>query len=95
MAAALAAGADLICTNNIAHFPGPIMEDLGLGVMTPDDLFCHLFEVQAAVMLRVHRTTVLRFFQATDASTIEALRKAQAPRTANKVAALVNPGTED
>ena len=40
MAAALAAEADVICTNNLAHFPEPVMSDLGVEVMTPDALLC-------------------------------------------------------
>ena len=95
MAAALAAEADVICTNNLAHFPEPVLSDLGLEVMTPDCLLCRLFEVQQEAMFQVHRTTVQQFSHATDASTIAALRKAQAPRTADKVAALVGLATRD
>jgi len=95
IAAALAAGADIICTNNIVHFPEPVMDDLDLAALTPDELFCRLFDVQEDAMLQVHRTTVQQFPKATDASTIAALRKAQAQRTADRVAALVNLTTED
>jgi len=89
MAAALTAGADVICTNNLAHFPQPVMDDLKLVAMQPDDLFCHLFESHPDAMLQVHRTTVQKLHDATDASTIAALRKAQAPNTASQVTRLV------
>jgi len=89
IASALAAGADVICTNNVTDFPRSVVDDLGLAVLPADDLFCRLFELDEETMLRVHRTTVLKFRGSTDVSTVTALRKAKAPRTANHVARLI------
>jgi hypothetical protein len=43
IAAALAAGADVIVTNNLADFPSEPLALLGLRVMTADEYLCELF----------------------------------------------------
>ena len=42
IAAALAAEADIICTNNTRDFPSDTVGELGLTVATPDELICRL-----------------------------------------------------
>ena len=82
MAAALAADADVICTTNVKHFPRTDLIRIGLAVLTPDDLFVRLILADASAMVGAHRAAVSNFTTATDQSTMAALRRAQAPKTA-------------
>jgi predicted nucleic acid-binding protein len=95
IAAAVAAGADLICTNNTAHFPQSVLAGIGLEAITPDRLFSRLFAVREDAMLQVHAMSVQRFPGATHATTIAALRRAQAPHTAALVASLTGAAADD
>jgi hypothetical protein len=95
IAAALAAESTIICTGNIKHFPEHVTEALDLAVMTPDQLLTELFDSHPAAMLEVHRMTVAAFTGATDVSTVTALRKAQATRTADKVESLLGLARRD
>jgi predicted nucleic acid-binding protein len=85
MAAALAAEADIVCTNNIAHFPVPVMGALGLVAITPDTLFTRLIDAYPSQMLAVHRMTVAAFRGASDESALAALGRANATRTADRL----------
>jgi len=87
MATALAAEATIICTLNRKHFPPPVMNDLGLTVMGPDDLFTALVNDYLPQMIAVHRQVVAHFPGATNQTTLAALSKAKAPRTAQRIAA--------
>jgi hypothetical protein len=89
MAAAVAAEATVICTNNIKHFPKAVMDRHGLVAMTADALLCRLVEERPAEMVRVHRVSVSTLAGATDESTIAALRRAAAPKTADRMWALL------
>lgn len=83
LAAAVAAEADFVCTDDRAGFPAPVMADLHIEVITPDALLSALIEEVPGVMLAVHRSVVAGLRGATDDSTIVALRAAQAPRAAD------------
>ena len=83
LAAALAADARIICTNNIKHFPPDLMTRFGLIAMTPDELFTQLIFNYMPQMVAAHHATVDGLNHATDQSTMDALRRAQAPRTAD------------
>ncbi|MDR2381207.1 MAG: hypothetical protein LBE08_08575 [Bifidobacteriaceae bacterium] len=85
-ATALAAEADTICTSNLKHFPEPVMDDLGLVIMTPDTLFVQLIDDCSSQMVAAHQSSVRHFKGATDASTLAAIRKAGAARTADRMA---------
>lgn len=92
LAAAIAAEATVLCTANISDFPAQVAAALGLEVLAPDELLTGLareFEVQ---MLAAHRATVASLPGATDASTIAALRKAEAKETADLMARLLGIG---
>ena len=78
VAAAPAAEATHICTNNTSDFPPALMQTVGLGVITPDDLLSHLFKHHEPQVLAVHQTVVERFSGTTETRTIEALRRAGA-----------------
>jgi len=54
VAAALAADAPFICTNNVRGFPSGVLIRLGLAVITPDDLLSQLVRDYPASMLWVH-----------------------------------------
>jgi predicted nucleic acid-binding protein len=66
MAAAIAAEATVICTNNIKHFPKAVMDKHGLTAMTADALLSRLIEERPAEMVRVHRVSVSTLAGATD-----------------------------
>lgn len=86
LAAAVAAEAAFLCSNDRAGFPDDVMTALGIRAITSDELLGSLIEEAPSVMLRVHRTVVGRLPGATDESTIAALRAAQAHRSAALVA---------
>jgi len=86
IAAAIAAEADIICTNNLKHFPATVLGRFGMVAMTPDDLFVRLIGSHLAEMRAAHELTVASLAHATDASTITALRKAGAAKTADLMA---------
>jgi predicted nucleic acid-binding protein len=89
IAAAIAADAPFICTHNVKDFPSSIMVDLGLTVVTPDDLLCQLIQDYQQSMLWVHRASVDSLRGATDESTVLALRQAGASQAARLMAHLV------
>lgn len=90
LAAAVAAQADILCTDNTSDFPPTIMAAVGIELLTADDLLARLVTAYPAKMLAVHRTSVASLKGATDESTITALHRAQATRTADLMAALLN-----
>lgn len=89
IATAIAAEADVLCTDNIVDFPPAIMDDVGIQGMTADDLLALLVVESGDDMREVHQTVVARFPQATDATTLAALRRAGAVKTAELVAGLL------
>jgi len=82
IAAALGAPASAICTHNVGDFPPEIVRRLHIDVVTPDDLLCRLIEDCQESMMWVHHTAVESLSAATDESTMRALTKAGAPKTA-------------
>ncbi len=83
IAAAVAAEATFLCSDDLRGFPPEVMATLGLEWVTSDALLSTLVEEAPDTMLKVHRTTVSRLRGATDESTIAALRGAKAERTAD------------
>lgn len=90
LAAAVSAGADIVCTNNIKDFPPRVMTDLGMEALTADELLSILVEEFGDEMLDVHRIAVVRLPGATNESTLGALRRAGAERTADLMAPLLD-----
>lgn len=90
LAAAVSAEVDILCTDNIKHFPPQVMAAVGIEVLSADALLSRLTQDYRTDMLNVHRTTVARLQHATDESTILALRRAHAPNTADLIQALLN-----
>ena len=89
IASALTAQAEIICTNNIKHFPPTLLEPLGINVMTPDDLLMELIQQHQRIMMTVHSTVVASLAQATDESTVNALQRARAIKTSAHLASLL------
>lgn len=83
IAAAVAADATILCSDDRKGFPPEVMEALGIEWVTSDAMLCTLVEEAPETMLKVHRSAVSRLRGATDASTIAALRGAKAERTAD------------
>lgn len=83
IAAAIAAEATVLCTSNVKDFPAEVMMVLGLEVLTPDQLLSRLVADYEPQMYAAHRTAVASLKGATDQSTVEALRRAGAPTTAD------------
>ncbi|MCL2482665.1 MAG: PIN domain-containing protein [Propionibacteriaceae bacterium] len=92
IASALAVEASIICTNNLKHFPKNVMNDLGIVAITPDTLFVQLINDDLAQMIEVHNDSVRYFHGATDASTLSALRRARASRTADLMGQVLGLG---
>ena len=90
LAAALAAEATVLCTSNTKDFPAGAVEPFGIDVVTPDQLLSRLIAEYEPQMLAAHLTAVASFKGATTQSTINALRRAGAPQTADTLARLLN-----
>ncbi len=88
-----AAEADILCTDNIKHFPPEVMATLRIEALTADHLLARLVTQFPSKMLAAHRTAVASLTGATDASTIAALRRAKAPQTADLMEALLAAGS--
>jgi predicted nucleic acid-binding protein len=89
LAAAVAAEADVLCTSNLKDFPSDTVGRLGLQVQHPDELLAGLVESHPEDMREVHRHSVAGLRGATDESTIAALKRADAPRTADLISVLL------
>jgi predicted nucleic acid-binding protein len=89
LAAALAAEANVLCTSNIRDFPIEVVESLGVEVLTPDQLLSWPVIEYEPQMLAAHRTAVASLKEATDESTVNALRRAGARATAGLIAGLI------
>jgi predicted nucleic acid-binding protein len=89
IATALAAEADAICTNDKTGFPSEVLGAFGIEVVTADAPIHQLIERYPQAMLTVHLTAVRSLRGATDQSTLAALRRAKAPRTAEAMTRLL------
>jgi len=89
LAAAVAAHADILCTDNVKDFPPQAMASVGIELLTADTLLSRLVTMHPARMRDAHRTTVASLTGATDRSTIAALRRAKATQTADLMEALL------
>lgn len=89
IAAAVAAEAPFLCSDDLTGFPSEVLAALEIEWVTSDALLSTLIEEAPETMLKVHRTTVSRLRGATDESTIAALRSAKAERTADLMEALL------
>lgn len=92
IAAAVAAEAPFLCSDDRTGFPPEVMTALGIEVVTTDALLSALIEEAPAAMVGVHRTVVSRMKGATDESTLVALRRAKAVRAADLMAAMISGG---
>ena len=90
LAAAVAAHADILCTDNIRDFPHEAMEAVGIELLSADALLARLVTAHPSKMLAAHRSAVTSLTGATDASTIAALRRANATTVADLMAQLLD-----
>lgn len=93
LAASVAAEADILCTNNVKDFPTETMAQLGIELMSADELLSLLVTEFPVEMVGAHELTVSRLHGASDVSTLAALRRAGAGRAANLLAELLNVAT--
>lgn len=89
VAAAVAVSANVLCTDNVGDFPGNIMDELGIQVMSADALLCALMAEFPQESIAAHRLTVSRLPGATEQSTLAALRRAGASRAAELLRSLL------
>jgi predicted nucleic acid-binding protein len=89
LAAAVAAGAHVLCTDNIKDFPDEAMDAVGIELLNADALLASLVTAHPSKMLAAHRSAVASLIGATDASTLAALRRANATKTAGLMAELL------
>lgn len=89
LAAAVAVSADVLCTDNLKDFPIDIMNEAGVQLMPADALLSLLVIEFPEKILAAHRLTVARLPGATNDSTLTALRRAGASRTADAMARLL------
>ncbi|KDA05363.1 toxin-antitoxin system, toxin component, PIN family protein [Microbacterium sp. CH12i] len=82
LAAAIAAEAEILCTDNIKDFPIDAMKAVSIQALTADDLLSLLVKEYGDEMRAVHQTVVSHLPGATDESTLATLRRAGAVRTA-------------
>ena len=90
LAAAVAAHADILCTDNTRDFPHEAMAGVGIQLLTADELLVRLVTAQPSKMLVAHRSAVTSLTGATDASTLAALRRANATKAAHLMAQLLD-----
>jgi len=86
LAAAVAAGADILCTDNVKDFPRQVMESVGIELLNADALLARLVTDDPSKMLAAHCSAVASLPGSTDASTLAALRRANATKTAGLMA---------
>lgn len=91
LAATVAADAQVLCTSNLKDFPQHAVAEFGVNVMHPDLLLSWLVRDRPEEMRIVHDTAVERLPGATDSSTVDALRRAGAPTTAQLMDRLLRP----
>lgn len=89
LAAAVTARADILCTDNVKDFPPAAMASVGIELLTADALLSRLVANHPTKMLAAHRTAVASLPGAADESTLAALRRAKATRTADLMEALL------
>jgi len=90
IAAAVAAEAAFLCSDDANGFPEDVMASLGIETVTSDALLSTLIEDASDIMFEVHRITVARLPGATDESVLAALRAARAVRAASLMEALLS-----
>ncbi|MFT4233984.1 MAG: PIN domain-containing protein [Microbacterium sp.] len=93
LAAAVAVDADVLCTDNLRDFPDDAMVEVGIRLMSADALLTLLVTEFPDGMLAAHRLAVSRLSNATDDSTLAALRRAGASNTAAHMAGLLHVAT--
>jgi hypothetical protein len=71
------------------------MSELALTAATPDALLTQLIDEYAPRMVSVHRQAVAPLRGADDGSTLAALRRAQAPRAADRMAEILGLANPD
>lgn len=81
LAAAVAVGADVLCTDNLKDFPSEVMEEVGIKLMSADSLLSLLAAEFPDEMLAAHRLAVGSLPGADDESRLAALRRARATST--------------
>jgi hypothetical protein len=79
----------VLCTSNTKDFPDNIVKAFGIDVATPDQLLSQLVAEYEPQMLAAHQAAVVSLNGATDESTVGALRRAGASRTAELMARLL------
>lgn len=89
LGAAVAAHADILCTDNVKDFPPEAMASVRIELLTADALLSRLATMYPSRMRDAHRTAVANLTGATDRSTIAALRRAKAIQTADLMEALL------
>jgi predicted nucleic acid-binding protein len=82
LAAALAAGANILCTSNVKDFPDEVMVELDIKVITPDRLLAQMIEENPEAMTSVHMKVLEDHHDKDGTMTLEALRKTGAIKTA-------------
>ncbi len=82
----MAAETHVLCTSNLKDFPDDVMHKLGIQVVDPDTLLHSLAVTHPDEMKRAHHHAVAAMKGSTDASTLEALIRANAPRAADQMA---------
>ncbi|MCX7522473.1 PIN domain-containing protein [Microbacterium sp. STN6] len=88
--AAVAAEAEILCTDNIKDFPAEAMKAVDIQALTADDLLSLLVTEYRDEMRAVHQTVVSRLPGATDESTLATIYRAGAVRTANLIENLLD-----
>jgi predicted nucleic acid-binding protein len=91
VAAAVAARAKMLCTNNVKDFPNPVLERVRIERVTPDELLQRLASEHPSEMARAHQRAVDWTYGTTHQATLEALRRANAPQTADMMTRLLAP----
>lgn len=90
VAAAIAARATHLCTDNTVHFPHSVLHRLGIEVVTPDELLVRLAADHPVEMTHAHQRVIEWTPGTTHRRTLATLRRAQSPMVAAEMEQLLS-----
>lgn len=89
VAAAIAANADYLCTDNMADFPASVMRRAGVWTITADRLLTMMLRSRPDQMWEVHGRVVSSIRGGSDQASVQALRNANCDQAAERLVEVI------